>query len=117
MKATRLLSMHTDNRVYAEALRKTHDEVEQGNKFSESIAASKMFPPFVVDLITVGETSGQLDNMMIKVADTYQDEVEQITKNLGTLIEPVLLLVIGAFTALIVFSVFSTYVQTLKQLL
>lgn len=117
VKTIRLLSMHTENQVFAEVLRKIHDEVEKGSKFYESIAASKMFPPFVVDLMTAGESSGQLDNMMIKVADTYQDEVEQITKNLGTLIEPVLLLVIGAFTALIVFSVFSTYIQTLKQLL
>lgn len=116
VKAIRLLSMHTENSVYAEVLRKTHDEVEKGSKFFESIAASRMFPPFVVDLITVGESSGQLDNMMIKVADSYQDEVEQITRNLGTLIEPILLLVIGVFTALIVFSVFSTYIQALKQL-
>ena len=116
VKSIRLLSIHTDNRVYAEVLKKAHDEVEKGNKFYESIAASGMFPPFVVDLITVGETSGQLDNMMIKVADSYQDEVDQITRNIGTLIEPVLLLVIGAFTAIIVFSVFSTYIQTLKQL-
>lgn len=116
VKSLRLLQETSENGVYAESLRRAHAAVEGGSKIYEPFAASKLFPSFVIDLITVGEASGQLDSMMIKIADAYQDEVEQITKNFGTLVEPILLLVIGAFTSLIVFSVFSTYIQTLKLL-
>lgn len=116
IKSVKLLEQNTDNMVYSDILGKTHDAVEKGSKIYEPISESKMFPPFVVDLITVGESTGQLDTMLIKIADAYQDEVEQVTKNLGTLIEPVLLLVIGVFTSLIVFSVFSTYIRTLSML-
>lgn len=114
LKSIKLLYVHTENHVYAEVLKKAHDEVEKGNKFYESIAQSKMFPPFVVDLVTIGESSGKLDDMMTKIADSYHDEVEQITNNLSTLVEPILLLVIGTFTGIIVYSVFSTYIHTLK---
>lgn len=116
IKSIQLLYENTENSVYSEIFREVHNSIEKGSKVNEPIAASKMFPPFVVDLINVGESTGQLDIMMIKIADAYQDEVEQITKNLGTLLEPVLLLIIGVFTSFIVFSVFSTYISTLSSL-
>ncbi len=116
LRSIRLLSENTENRVFSAIFLDTYNSVERGNKIYETLAESKLFPTFVIDLITVGESSGQLDSMMIKISDAYQDEVEQITKNLGSLVEPILLLVIGAFTSLIVFSVFSTYISALKLL-
>ncbi len=116
LEAFRLLSETTDNEVFAGIFRKTCIALENGSSIVEPIASSNMFSPFVIDLITTGESSGQLDMMMIKIADAYNDEIKQVTQNLGTLVEPILLLIIGAFVSLIVFSVFSTYVQTLKML-
>ena len=116
LQALRLLQETTDNLVFAQIFRKTCISVENGSNISEPLSESRMFSPFVIDMIITGESSGQLDSMMIKIADSYQDEVDQITQNLGTLVEPILLLIIGSFVALIVFSVFSTYVQTLKVL-
>ena len=83
LDAFRLIAETSDNEVFAGIFRKTCVALENGSSIVEPIASSKMFSPFVIDLITTGESSGQLDVMMIKIADAYNDEIKQVTQISG----------------------------------
>ena len=67
---------------------------------------SKVFPPIVTRMIAVGEETGRMDEMLIKISDYYDTEVEYAIKNLSTLIEPILIVVIGGMVLFIALGVF-----------
>ncbi len=77
-------------------------DVREGKKLGESMAAAGIFPRYVCEMATMGEESGRLDNMMIKVAENYEREVEQLVKALTSLLEPLMILVMGGVVAFIV---------------
>lgn len=85
------------NVYYKEVLREARIHVEKGKPLSETfIAHEKLYPILVGEMISVGEETGQISGMMTEVAIFYETEVEQKTKDLSTIIEPILMVVIGA---------------------
>lgn len=106
--ALRALTITRDmvtNVVYKEAMTLAIDSVKGGGAISVGLERSPEVPPLAIQMIRVGETSGKLDFILEKIARFYQREVESIVDNLVTLIEPMLILVLGGGVAFVVLSV------------
>jgi type IV pilus assembly protein PilC len=83
------------NKVIEEAVVRTKDSISQGNTIAEPLGKSGVFPPMVVQMIGVGEQTGALDEMLEKVADFYDDEVDSAVDALTAAIEPIMIVVMG----------------------
>lgn len=101
------IAARTSGNVVAErSLIRCKDAVLQGKPFASPLAKDKVFPDMVVQMIAVGEQSGTLDNMLNKIADFYEDEVETAVKALTSLIEPLLMVVLGGIIAVLVVAMY-----------
>jgi type IV pilus assembly protein PilC len=83
------------NKVVEEAVFNTRDSISQGNTISEPLRKSGVFPPMVTQMIGVGEQTGALDEMLEKIANFYDDEVDTAVDSLTSIIEPVMIVVMG----------------------
>jgi MSHA biogenesis protein MshG len=82
------------------------DGVERGESISRCAAATGIFTPVVMQMIAVGEETGELDTLLVEIADMYERETDHAIKGLSAAIEPVLLLVIGAMVLVLALAVF-----------
>ena len=94
------------NVYYARSLRKVTEEVKRGDNLSDSLARAGIFPPLLHQMVTVGETTGKLDEVLGKVSDYYNQDVDYAIKRFTTLIEPVLLAILASFVFFFALSVF-----------
>lgn len=101
-----IASRTAGNIVVEKALIRCKDAVLQGKPFASPLSKDKVFPDMVVQMIAVGEQSGTLDNMLNKIADFYEDEVETAVKALTSLIEPLLMVVLGGIIAVLVVAMY-----------
>lgn len=83
------------NKVIQNAIFSARDSITQGDTISEPLRVSRVFPPMVVQMIAVGEQTGALDEMLSKIADFYDDEVDTAVEQLTAVIEPVMIVVMG----------------------
>jgi type IV pilus assembly protein PilC len=84
------------NSYYKEVLIKAEKAIEQGKSISTVIAErGDLYPAFVSEMVAVGEETGKMGDMLLGVATFYEEEVDQKTKNLSTIIEPILMVIIG----------------------
>jgi type IV pilus assembly protein PilC len=83
------------NKTVENAVLKTRGRISEGKTIAEPLAESNVFPPMVVQMITVGESTGALDVMLSKIADFYEDEVDQTVEALTTLLEPIMMVFLG----------------------
>ena len=83
------------NRVYEAAVLQVRDEVAVGQRLQYAIQESGLFPHMVQQMIQIGEESGALDAMLSKVADFYEEEVDNLVDNLSSLMEPMIMLILG----------------------
>ncbi len=93
------------NTVYVEALESVRENVREGKSFAGPLRESGVFPPLVTRMITVGEQTGELEEMLIKVADTYDLQVETSVSALTSLLEPIMILLMGIVVGFIVFAI------------
>ena len=93
------------NKVIEAELKEAAKEIKNGKQLSETLAKSKHFPPIVSQMLAVGEETGQVDTILLKVADFYEEEVEVVIDSLSSIIEPVMIVIIGAVVGLIAASV------------
>jgi len=94
------------NKVVEEAVLQTRSSIAEGKTIAEPLKASKVFPPMVVQMISVGERTGALDAMLAKIADFYEAEVEQTVANLTTLLEPLMIVFLGVVVGGIVIAMY-----------
>jgi len=106
-RALELVAAIARNRVVADAVAAANPAVRRGEKLSDALAAHGAVPPLAVQLIQVGEESGALDGMLLRIADIFAGEVEIALKRLVSLIEPALIILIGILVATIVVSLLS----------
>jgi len=100
-----------NNVVFQEALAKMAQSVKNGKAISEPLRNSKLFPLIVAQMTMVGEETGKLDEILIKVAEFYEREVDTIVGSISSIIEPVIIIVLGLMVGLIVVSVFGPISQ------
>ena len=101
-----IVSRVTDNRLISKAVKDIETDIRAGKSLSELMGQSHLFPPMVVQMVQVGEETGALDDMLEKVAQYYDQEVDYTIRNLTTLLEPILLgfiFVMVLFLALAIF--------------
>jgi general secretion pathway protein F len=94
-----------DNRVYSKTLEEVRSDVREGTSLAKPLRDSGVFPPLVTRMIAVGEQTGEMEEMLTKVADIYDQQVETMVSTLTSLLEPVMILIIGAVMGFIVFAV------------
>jgi type IV pilus assembly protein PilC len=95
-----------DNTQIAKDLTKVRLAVIQGKSITEPLARITYFPPLVTQMIRVGESTGNLDQMLLKVADVFEDEVEELVGNLTKLIEPIILVVLGGIIGFVLVAMY-----------
>ncbi|MEK7520393.1 MAG: type II secretion system F family protein, partial [Patescibacteria group bacterium] len=97
VKALEILSSTLSNHYFAESLKAASKEIQKGNTLYDALKKYKtLYPPLVTQMVAVGEETGSLTKILSKLADFYEDEVNNLTKNLSTIIEPVMMVIIGA---------------------
>ncbi|WP_375056553.1 type II secretion system F family protein [Zobellella sp. DQSA1] len=93
------------NQLLANTLSEAAGSLKEGRRLAEPLQASGQFPPLAIQMIRVGEETGQLEDMLLKVADTYDREVENAIQRLLTILEPVLIVGLGVIIAGIIISI------------
>lgn len=94
------------NEVIQNAVQKVHDSIKEGETIAAPLEEAKVFPPMVVNMIDVGEETGSLDAMLMKVADIYDAEVEAAVDGMLALMEPVIIICLGGVIGFIVISLY-----------
>ena len=105
LEALSVTSRAIGNVVYESALVEAEAEVKNGKTLSSVIEANPLFPPIVSQMLSVGEETGQTDKVLVKVADFYEEEVDIAIEGISTIIEPVMIVIMGAMVGLIAASV------------
>ncbi len=106
LAALEIVADTAGNRVVAEAILQVRTSIREGENIAGPLAASGVFPPMVVRMIAVGEQTGRLDDMLTKVADFYEEQVDAAVSGLTSAIEPVIIAVLGVIVGSIVLSIF-----------
>ncbi len=104
--ALRITSGITNNTLIQEAVEQVREEVESGSTVSAPMRETGFFPDMVCDMIAVGEDTGSLDEMLMKVADYYDEEVDYAISNLSQAIEPILLIFVAGIVVVLALGVF-----------
>jgi len=104
------------NEVVAKALSHVHDSIREGESIAGPLRQSGVVDPIVVNMVDVGEETGELDAMLIKVADTYEEEVDQAVANLVSAMEPLMIVFLGVTIGGIVISLFMPLVAMIKNI-
>ncbi len=106
LESLEICAKSAGNKVVEKEVFDTKSEVTTGKTISETLSKSKVFSPMVVQMINVGESTGSLEQMLIKIADFYDDEVDQSVTNLTTLLEPLMIVFLGITVGFIVIALY-----------
>jgi len=106
MQAMETVAQTAGNVAIAEVILKSRDSIREGGHLSDPLKASGIFPSMVTSMIAVGEQTGNLDVMLSKIADFYDMEVNEAVKGLTSMIEPVVIVIMGIVIGSIVIAMF-----------
>jgi len=116
LQALETVAAAIDNAVLESAVLDARTAVREGQRLGEPLEKSKMFPPMVIQMISIGEETGSLDSMLSKVADFYESEVDAMLESLTAALEPVLIVFLGGVVGFIVVAMFMPLVQIINKL-
>jgi type IV pilus assembly protein PilC len=116
LEAINITAETAGNAVYANMLEKVNHAIRQGDTFANPLKASKTVDSLVVNMIDVGEETGDLDKMMHKIADQYDEQVDVLVGSLMSLLEPIIIVVLGSIVLVIVMAIFMPLVQMITGL-
>jgi type IV pilus assembly protein PilC len=104
------------NVIIATAVTKVHDAVKEGESIVQPLEASGVFPPMVISMVDVGEETGQLPEMLLKIAEVYDDEVDNAVEGLTSLLEPIMIVFLALIVGTIVIALFMPLIEIIKQM-
>jgi type IV pilus assembly protein PilC len=116
LQALNIVKETAGNAVIAEAITTIHDSVKEGERITQPLEASKVFPPMVVGMVDVGEETGALPEMLMKVADVYEDEVDNAVGALTSLLEPIMIVFLAVVVGTIVIAMFMPLISVITTL-
>lgn len=105
----------TGNRVLTKAIQSIHDSVKEGESMTQPLSQCKVFPPMVVSMVEVGEETGALADMLTRIANTYDDEVDNAVAGMTAAIEPALIIVLAVVVGTIVIAMFMPMVDIISS--
>jgi type IV pilus assembly protein PilC len=104
------------NKVIQKQLTDISAEVRNGQPLGKMLTGNKFFPPIVGQMMSVGEETGKIDVVLVKVADFYEEEVDAVIDGLTSIIEPIMIIVLGSFVGLIAASVMGPIASLSKNI-
>lgn len=116
LQALNITKETAGNIVIANSISKVHDSVKEGETIVTPLEASGVFPPMVISMIQVGEETGQLPDMLIKIADVYDEEVDNSVAGLTSLLEPIMIVFLAVIVGTIVIALFLPLIGIINQL-
>ena len=116
LEAVKITKETSGNYVFEKALQRVHDSIREGEGFAQPLRESKTCDAIVVNMIDVGEETGELDAMLLKIADNYDDEVDVAVASLVSLLEPLMVVVLGVLVGTIVVAMFLPLVAMIQSL-
>jgi len=106
MMSLEILHDTTNNAVVGDAIRTSRKDISEGVPLSTALALKRVFPEMMVSMLAIGEETGEMDTMLSKVADFYEDEVSTAVKTLTSLIEPVMIVLVGGIVGSILLAMY-----------
>jgi len=116
LESLNIVKETTGNQVMARAIQNVHDSIREGDTIAEPLKASKVCDDIVVNMIDVGEETGDLEKMLMKVADTYDDEVDVAVSAMVSMLEPMMIIFMGLTVGFIVISLFMPLIELLNKI-
>ena len=115
LQALQIVRDTAGNKVIVNALQTVHDAVKEGESMTDPLAASGVFPPMVVSMVQVGEETGALADMLTRIANTYDDEVDNAVAGLTAAIEPALIIFLAVVVGTIVIAMFLPMIKIISS--
>lgn len=116
LQALNIVRDTSGNEVVARAIQKVHDSVKEGDSMSMPLEASHVFPGMVVSMVDVGEETGALPEMLMKIADSYDDEVDMAVEGLTSVIEPIMIIMLALIIGTIVIAMFVPLISIISSM-
>ena len=116
LQALNITKETAGNVVISEAISKVHESVKEGESIVQPLQASKVFPSMVISMVDVGEETGQLPEMLLKIADVYDDEVDNAVTALTSVLEPIMIVFLALVVGAIVFALFLPLIKIIQQM-
>lgn len=116
LDALRICRGAIGNIILAEAIDRVHDSIREGESIADPLRACGLFDEIVVNMVAVGEETGELDKMLLKIADSYEAEVETAVTNMVRLLEPLFIVIMGVGVGTIVIALFLPLTKMLTEM-
>lgn len=116
LQALTIVKETSGNVVIGEAVARIHESVKEGDTITAPLDASNIFPPMVVSMVDVGEQTGALPEMLMKIADTYEEEVDNAVSAMTSLLEPVMIVFLAVIVGSIVIALFLPLIDLINRL-
>jgi type IV pilus assembly protein PilC len=116
LQALMIVKETAGNVIIADAVTKVHESVKEGETITAPLEASRVFPPMVVSMVDVGEQTGALPEMLLKIADTYDEEVDNAVSAMTSLLEPIMIIFLAVVVGSIVIAMFLPLIAMISQM-
>ena len=116
LQALNIVKDTSGNTVVAQAVQDVHDSVKEGETIVAPLEASRVFPPMVISMVDVGEKTGDMPQMLEKIADTYDEEVDRAVESMTSLIEPVMIVFLAVIVGSIVIAMFLPLIKMIESI-
>lgn len=116
LQAMETVAGAVDNETFYETIMKCRARVREGDSIGDPLAKSGLFPPMVVQMVSIGEETGALDQMLDKVADFYEIEVESQLQSMAAALEPIMIVILGVIVGFIVIALFMPMISLISSL-
>ena len=116
LSALSIVKETSGNEVVAKGIQKVHDAVKEGEGIAAPLSATKIFPEMVISMVEVGEETGKLPEMLDKIANTYDEEVDNAVSALTSMIEPLMIVGLAVIVGGIVVALFAPLVKIIEKM-